>query len=199
MKHLKCYGKHMVARHLAVLQYFSVGDISKTVTRGWSRKQVLASAVLWCARDDLTALGFPMGRQWTGTIMQTSWKTHLRGAMRKKRPDLLKKQWILLQDNARPHIAAVVLAALTEIGGTALKYSPYSPDLAPCDFWAFPTLKRQLRGKRFSSYDEVRNTTAAVLKGMSQNNLFHVFESFMIRCKKCIQHEGRYLEKGKKL
>jgi len=124
-------------------------------------------------------------------------KTHLLGAMRKKRPDLFKKQWFLLQDNARPHIAAVALAALTEIGGTALKYSPYSPDLAPCDFWAFPTLKRQLRGKRFSSDDEVRNATAALLKGMSQSNLFQVFESFIKRCKNCIQREGRYFEKEK--
>ena len=70
---------------------------------------------------------------------------------------------VLLQDNARPHTAAVALAALTEIGGTALKHPPYSPDLAPCDFWAFPTLKRQLRGKRFSSDDEVRSATAAVI------------------------------------
>jgi hypothetical protein len=38
---------------------------------------------------------------------------------------------------------------------------------------------------------------AAVLKGMSQNNLFHVFESFIKRCKKCIQWEGRYFEKEK--
>jgi histone-lysine N-methyltransferase SETMAR len=114
-------------------------------------------------------------------------KTHLRGAMRKKRPDLLKKQWFWLQDNARPYIAAVALAALTEIGGTALKYPPYRPDLAPCDFWAFPTLKRQLHRKRFSSDDEVRNATVAVLKGMSQNNLFQVFESFIKRCKNCIQ------------
>jgi len=124
-------------------------------------------------------------------------KPHLHGAMRKKRLDLLKKQWFLLQDNAWPHIAAVALAALTEIGGTALKYSPYSPDLVPCDFWAFPTLNRQLHGKRFSSDDEVRNATAKVLKVMSQNNLFHVFESFIKRCKKCIQHEGRYFEKEK--
>jgi len=50
----------------------------------------------------------------------------------------------------------VALAALTEIGGTALQHPPYSPDLAPCDFWAFPTLKAQLRGKRFSSDDEVK-------------------------------------------
>jgi hypothetical protein len=45
--------------------------------------------------------------------------------------------------------------------------------------------------------DEVRNATAAVLKGMSQNNLFHVFELFIKRCKKCIQCEGRYFEKEK--
>jgi hypothetical protein len=116
--------------------------------------------------------------------------------MRKKRPDLLKRQWFLLQDNGRPHIAAVAVAALTKIGGRALKRPPYSPDLAPCDFWAFLTLKIQLHVKRFSSY-EVRNATAAELKGMSQNSLFHVFESFIKRSKKCIQREGRYFEKEK--
>jgi hypothetical protein len=91
----------------------------------------------------------------------------------------------------------VALAALIEIGGTELKYPPYSPHLVPCDFWAFPTMKRQLRGKRFSSDDEVRNATAAVLKGMSQNNIFHVFELFIKRCKKFIQREGHYFEKEK--
>jgi len=116
--------------------------------------------------------------------------------MRKKRPDLLKKQWLLLQDIARPHIAAVALAVLTEIAGTSLKHPPYSPDLAPRDFWAFPTLKR-LRGKGFSSDDEVRSTTAAVLKGMSQNNLFHVFESFIKRCKKVFNVKDATLKKKK--
>jgi len=124
-------------------------------------------------------------------------KTHLRGAMRKKRPDLFKNQWFLLQDNAQPHINAVALAALTEIGVIALKHLPFSPDLTPCDFWAFPTLKRQLRERKFSSDDEVRNAMAAVLKGMLQNILFHVFESFIKRCNKCIQYEGRYFEKEK--
>jgi hypothetical protein len=91
----------------------------------------------------------------------------------------------------------VALAALTEIGGTALKYPPYSPYLAPCDFWVFPTLKRQLHGKRLSLDDEVKNAMVAVLKGMSQNNLFSVFESFIKRCKKRIQRQRRYFEKEK--
>jgi hypothetical protein len=30
-----------------------------------------------------------------------------------------------------------------------LEYLPYSPDLVPCDFWAIPTMKRELRGKKF--------------------------------------------------
>jgi hypothetical protein len=35
------------------------------------------------------------------------------------------------------------------IGGTPLEHPPYSPDLAPCYFWAFPAMKRELRGKKF--------------------------------------------------
>ena len=110
---------------------------------------------------------------------------------------MLKKQWDLLQDNARPHIANVASAALTEVGGTTLKLPPYSPDLAPCDFWAFPTLKRQLRGKRFSSDDEVGNDTAAVLKGMSQNSLFHVFELSIKRCKNVFNVKDATLKEKK--
>ena len=34
---------------------------------------------------------------------------------------------------------------------------PYSPDLVPCDFWLFPTLKVHLRGLRFNMDDEVLN------------------------------------------
>jgi hypothetical protein len=37
------------------------------------------------------------------------------------------------------------------IGGTPLEHPPYSPDLDPCDLWAFPTTKRELRGKKFRS------------------------------------------------
>jgi hypothetical protein len=37
------------------------------------------------------------------------------------------------------------------ISGTPLEHPPCSPDLAPCDFWAFPTIKRELLGKKFRS------------------------------------------------
>jgi hypothetical protein len=37
------------------------------------------------------------------------------------------------------------------ISGTPLEHPPYSPGLTPCDFWAFPTMKRELRCKNFQS------------------------------------------------
>jgi hypothetical protein len=37
------------------------------------------------------------------------------------------------------------------ISGTPLEHMLYSPDLAPCDFWTFPTMERELQGKKFRS------------------------------------------------
>jgi hypothetical protein len=43
------------------------------------------------------------------------------------------------------------LAGKKWIDGSPLKHPPYSPDLAPCDFWAFPVMKEQLRRQKFRS------------------------------------------------
>jgi hypothetical protein len=48
----------------------------------------------------------------------------------------------------------------------------FNSDLAPCDFWAFPTIKRELRG-----------------------SLQQVFEKWLERYNKCIAYQGRYFEK----
>jgi hypothetical protein len=56
--------------------------------------------------------------------------------------------WSNYQDNARPHMAKVAMDALTEIGGAPLEHTPYSPDLTPCNFWAFPVINRELQGKK---------------------------------------------------
>ena len=41
--------------------------------------------------------------------------------------------------------------------------APYSPDLAPCDFWLFPKLKSPLKGKRFKTLDEIQENTTEQL------------------------------------
>ena len=53
-----------------------------------------------------------------------------------------------------------------------VRQAPYSPDMAPCDYWLFPHLKTELKETRFESRDDIiRNTTAklySVRKGTFQ-------------------------------
>ena len=59
------------------------------------------------------------------------------------------------QDNAPAHTSAIVMAKIHELGFELIHHPPYSPDLAPCDFFLFPNLKTWLDGKGFSFNEEV--------------------------------------------
>jgi len=53
---------------------------------------------------------------------------------------------------------------MTNLKFTVVPHPPYSPNLAPSDFWWFPKLKETLKGQHFSSDAEVE---AAVRKWIS--------------------------------
>jgi hypothetical protein len=36
-----------------------------------------------------------------------------------------------------------------------IPHPPYSPDLAPCDFFLFPKMKLKLKGRRFDAIEEI--------------------------------------------
>jgi len=51
--------------------------------------------------------------------------------------------------NAPAYSTAVMQVLLAKHNITQHCKPPYSPDLAPCDFWLFPKLKSRLKGRRF--------------------------------------------------
>jgi transposase len=67
-----------------------------------------------------------------------------------------KKAWILHQDNASAHNALAVKQFLAHKYIPVLEQPPYSPDLAPCDFYLCPKLKSALKGTHFQSADELK-------------------------------------------
>ena len=115
--------------------------------------------------------------------------------IRTKRPEL-KGTWVLHHNNARPHVAKVVQDWLVNKGVRVMPHPPYSPDLAPCDFWLFPQLKKSLRGQQFCSDDEVVNTVHAFVNSVPQAEFQKTIKSKWIeRMQQCIRVEGRYFEK----
>ena len=62
---------------------------------------------------------------------------------------------MLQHDNAAPHKANIVKEYLSENKVKILSHPPYSPDLAPCDFFLFPKIKKELGGRSFSSIENL--------------------------------------------
>ncbi|MCP3666191.1 MAG: hypothetical protein GY696_27440, partial [Gammaproteobacteria bacterium] len=60
---------------------------------------------------------------------------HLHAALKKKRPGKDHKRIWLQHDSARPHTAHRTLAHIREKKWELLPHPPYSPDLAPSDFF----------------------------------------------------------------
>jgi len=75
------------------------------------------------------------------TVNQVYYKevlTNLCEWVRRRRPEMWKNgSWVLHQDNVLAHNALSGKTFLTKHKITVLEYTPYSPDLAPCDFFYF--------------------------------------------------------------
>ena len=62
----------------------------------------------------------------------------------RERPALFKLGlWDFHQDNAPVHNSILVTNYLSKMGIKTVRHLPYSPELAPCDFWLFPKLKEK--------------------------------------------------------
>ena len=60
-----------------------------------------------------------------------------------------------MHDNAPAHRALTTEKKLAYLGFQYLDHPPYPPDLAPSDYQLFPGMKKQLKGRHFSSDAEV--------------------------------------------
>ena len=71
--------------------------------------------------------------------------------------------WQLHHDNISAHASHLVQTFFSKHQITQVTQPPYSPDLAPCDFWLFPKLISPLKGKRFQKVDEIQENTTGQL------------------------------------
>ena len=114
---------------------------------------------------------------------------------RRKRPELFESgQWHFHQNNAPVHNSILVKDYLTQMGIKTVPHPPYSPDLAPCDFWLFPKLKENLRGNRYSTSEDMKEALTRVLNTLTQENFQGAFQKLLERYNKCIDVEGQYFE-----
>jgi len=76
---------------------------------------------------------------------------------------------------------------------TVVPQPPYSPDLAPADFFLFPKLKSSLKGRRFQTVEEIEENSIWDLCAIPQN----AFQNWKKRWEWCIKSGGEYFEGDK--
>jgi histone-lysine N-methyltransferase SETMAR len=156
-----------------------------------SAGKVLAS-VFW-DKDGIILLDFlEQGRTITGAYY-SELLTKLHKKILEKRRGKLAKGVLFLQDNAPVHKSFIALQKLYEIGFDLIDHPPYSPDLAPSDYYLFPKLKKHLKGAKFSTNNEVICT---VVNWLQTKIPFFLkgLELLYERSVKCVTLRGEYVE-----
>jgi hypothetical protein len=94
---------------------------------------------------------------------------HLRDAVRCKRPDLwASRNCQLHHDNAPAHSSHLIQSFLAKHGIPVVHQAPYSPNMAPCDLWLFPKLKRPLKSSRFDSHEDIMRNVTKELRSLPE-------------------------------
>ena len=93
-------------------------------------------------------------------------------------PVLFKSgQWHFHQDNAPVYNSILVTDILTKMGIETVPHPPYSPDLAPWDFWLFP----KSRGYLYETIEEMKEAVTKVIDTLKQEDFHEAFQRFVER------------------
>jgi histone-lysine N-methyltransferase SETMAR len=157
-----------------------------------STQQIMATIFWDC--EGILLIDFKE-RNTVNGIYYASLLHRLRQEIKEKRRGKLARGVLLLQDNAPVHTAAIAKGAVRDCGFTEIEHPPYSPDMAPCDYFLFSALKKDLRGRKFKTDDELQSAVLEHFEGKPPEYFYKGLQLLITRCEKCITVNGDYIEK----
>ena len=127
---------------------------SNNIKSWYSSKQGFVISLVGLQRNCL----FWTLTNWTiNSVVSIEQLTKLNNAVEEKRPELTNRKGVVFHhEDARPHASLVTRQKLLELGRDVLSHLPYSPDLAPSDYFLFRFLQNSLNGKNFNNDDDIK-------------------------------------------
>jgi histone-lysine N-methyltransferase SETMAR len=95
-------------------------------------------------------------------------------------------------DNARPHVHKSVKIYLESKGFTVMRHPPYSPDLAPSDFWLFDYIQTRLSDH--PDVESLHKQITEIVKNIPEAEYQKTFQKWIERMEYCIEYRGEYFE-----
>jgi histone-lysine N-methyltransferase SETMAR len=109
------------------------------------------------------------------------YRDNILAALTQLQPEDDERKLVVHADSAKACTAQKRRTFGVENGLRLIPHLPYSPDLAPSDFFLFGYAKKRLKGMLFPSYEELLDAIGEVATGIESETLAAVFEHLMER------------------
>lgn len=131
----------------------------------------------------------------TGDLYRTQ-LMRLSRALKEKRPLFGERhdKVILQHDNARPHVAKPVKTYLETLKWEVLSHPPYSPDIAPSDYYLFRSMTHDLTDQRFTSYEDCKKWVDSWIASKDEAFFRAGIRKLPERWEKVVASDGQYFE-----
>jgi histone-lysine N-methyltransferase SETMAR len=116
--------------------------------------------------------------------MEANGKTH--------RPEQNLKGITFNSDNAPNHIAEVTIAKISESRMNQMPHLPYSPGIAPTDFFLFRHLKHKFQGCSYDSADELFSVITDLMENLEKSLLYRVFDEWISHLHLVVESDGEH-------
>jgi len=137
--------------------------------------------------------GQTVNKEFYRTVLQC-----LRDTVRRHRSGKWRSgNWILHQDNDPAHRAVTTNGFLVKHNILLFPYPSYSPDLAPCNFFLFPQLKKTMKGRRFDYVEDIQANVMRQMRAITKSDYQRCSCQWQERWNKRIQAQGHYFKGDK--
>jgi len=117
----------------------------------------------------------------------------LRKRVQRVRRDIAD-DWVLHHDKAPAHTALSIREFLATKNIPVLPNPPYSPDLAPCDFYLYPKLKSKLKDHHFGTMENIQKIVTDEQQTLTENDFQYCYDQWKKRWNHSITSQGSYIE-----
>jgi histone-lysine N-methyltransferase SETMAR len=166
-------------------------NVQKNVQKNIASKKVMIT-ILWSVQGFLVIDALPTGGKFTSLYFRTI-LNKLSRHMSIKKPVKGLQGLNLHLDNAAPHRAQSTQQHIRRLGLKNLPHPPYSPDLAPSDFFLFGHVKEKLKGQKFPNEKALLQAIQNVLGEIPKATLIRVMDEWLRRLQAVIDTGGEYI------
>jgi len=151
-------------------------------------------SIFWSPEGLHSLLILPHGTTYNAAYFCDTVVPNLRSEICTQRRRRTLRGIVIHMDNARPHNAKISVEALESIKAKRVEHPPYSPDLAPSDFFLFGVLKEKLSGSSFSSSEDLISKIRGKFAQLDKEMLHRVYFNWIERLEWVVENSGEYYQ-----